>query len=76
MRKEIHEMILYAYGEDTLRGFYRKQREIKEEHRRAVLEQKRARQKLVQTVLIGLVVTALLGGGIALIWWTITLLAP
>lgn len=76
MRKEIHEMILYAYGEDTLRGFYRKQREIKEEHRRAVLEQKQARQRLIQNVLIGLVVTALIAGGVALIWWSIILLAP
>ena len=65
--KEVRELLLYAYGQDTVSEMYQLRKQIRAERERSVYAQKRRRQNMIDAVFVMIAV----GVSAAIIYWTI-----
>lgn len=65
--KEVRELLLYAYGPDTVSEMYHLRKQIKAERERSVYAQKRRRRNLIDAVFVMIAV----GLSAGIILWTI-----
>ena len=50
--KEVRELLLYAYGQDTVSEMYQLRKQIRAERERSVYAQKRRRQNMIDAVFV------------------------
>lgn len=65
--KEIRELIMYAYGKDTVTEMYALRKQIRAQRERTVYAQKRRRQNLFDAIFVAVAV----GVSVSIIYWTV-----